>query len=241
MGEIAKREPDAVSDTNAIIQVIERAASNPSVDMDKMERLLEMQERILNRNAESEFNAAMSRAQAKIGRVAADATNPQTRSKYASYAALDRVLRPVYTEEGFALSFDTGEAPHPDSVRVLCYVSHVAGHKRTHHVDMPADGKGAKGGDVMTKTHATGAAMQYGMRYLLKLIFNVAVGDDDDGNGATPIKRITAKQAADIDALIEEVGADKAKFLRYFKIDSTERLAAAAYKDAVAMLEAKRK
>ena len=38
----------------------------------------------------------------------------------------------------------------------------------------------------MTKTHATGAATQYGMRYLLKMIFNVAVGENDkDGNGGT--------------------------------------------------------
>jgi hypothetical protein len=51
---------------------------------------------------------------------------------------------------------------------------------------MPADGKGAKGGDVMTKTHATGAAVSYGQRYLLKMIFNLAVGEvDDDGNGAS--------------------------------------------------------
>src|SRR5690606_15862485 len=50
---------------------------------------------------------------------------------------------------------------------------------------MPADGKGAKGGDVMTKTHAAGSAMSYGQRYLLKLIFNVAIGEnDDDGNSA---------------------------------------------------------
>jgi hypothetical protein len=48
---------------------------------------------------------------------------------------------------------------------------------------MPTDGKGAKGGDVMTKTHAAGAGMQYGMRYLLKGIFNVAIGEEDkDGN-----------------------------------------------------------
>jgi len=48
---------------------------------------------------------------------------------------------------------------------------------------MPADGKGAKGGDVMTKTHAAGAAGSYGARYLIKGIFNVAVGDDGlDGN-----------------------------------------------------------
>ena len=38
----------------------------------------------------------------------------------------------------------------------------------------------------MTKTHAVGSAMSYGVRYLLKLVFNVAVGeDDDDGNTAS--------------------------------------------------------
>jgi hypothetical protein len=44
---------------------------------------------------------------------------------------------------------------------------------------MPADGKGAQGGDVMTKTFATGAGMSYGARYLLKFIWNIAVGEDD--------------------------------------------------------------
>jgi hypothetical protein len=69
-------------------------------------------------------------------------------------------------------------------MRVLCDVSR-GGHVKTYQIDMPADGKGAKGGDVMTKTHAAGAAASYGMRYLLKMIFNVAVGEDDnDGNGA---------------------------------------------------------
>jgi hypothetical protein len=51
---------------------------------------------------------------------------------------------------------------------------------------MPADGKGARGNDVMTKTHATGSAVSYGMRYLLKMIFNVSSGEaDDDGNAAS--------------------------------------------------------
>lgn len=71
-------------------------------------------------------------------------------------------------------------------MRVLCYVSHTAGHTRTYQCDMPADGKGAKGNDVMTKTHAAGSAASYGMRYLLKMIFNIAIGEDeDDGNAAS--------------------------------------------------------
>lgn len=161
----------------------ERMASDPNIDVAKLEKLMEMNERMLARTAREQFNAAMSSAQKEMRPVAADADNPQTRSRYASYAALDRALRPIYTNHGFGLSYDTGETAAEQCVRVLCYVTHCGGHDHTYHIDMPADGKGAKGGDVMTKTHATGAAMSYGMRYLLKMIFNVAVGEDDrDGN-----------------------------------------------------------
>lgn len=151
--------------------------------METIERLVALQNQERNRESEMAFNAAMTRAQAAMGTIQADLTNPQTKSKYVSHAALDRRVRPIYSAEGLALSFDTADCPLPEHVRILCYVSHAAGHTRTYHNDMPNDGKGAKGGDVMTKTHATGAAMSYGMRYLLKMIFNIAVGEDDrDGN-----------------------------------------------------------
>ncbi len=229
----------ATSDTAALIQVIERAARDPNIDIDKMERLLAMQERIVARASEAEFNAAMTRAQAEMGRISADATNPETHSKYASYAKLDKVLRPIYTTHGFALSFDEGPPSVPGNVRVLCHVSHAAGHTRTYAKELPADGKGPKGGAVMTLTHAAGAAMTYAMRYLLKGIFNVAVGENDnDGNGAVPL--ITEGQAADLEALITEVKADKGRFLRYCKITSLSQIPAANYSTVVKMLEAKR-
>ena len=163
--------------------MFERLARDPNASVEKIERLMALWERGEARKAEAAFNAAMSAAQREMRPIAADANNPQTRSRYASYAQLDRALRPIYTDHGFGLSFDTGDSPLEQHVRVLCYAAHAVGYSRTYHVDMPADGKGAKGGDVMTKTHATGAALSYGMRYLLKMIFNVAVGEaDDDGN-----------------------------------------------------------
>lgn len=154
--------------------------NNAAIDI--IERLKALQEREHQQIAEASFNDAMNRAQAELGRVAPDLFNKQTQSRYASYAALDRKIRPVYVKEGFSLSFDTDESS-PETVKVLCYVSHKDGFTRTYRAVMPADGKGAKGGDVMTKTHATGAAMSYGMRYLLKMIFNIAIGEEDnDGN-----------------------------------------------------------
>jgi hypothetical protein len=229
----------AAIEPTSLMQVISRAASDPSVDIDKMQRLMEMHERLQARSAESAFNDAMAAAQAEMRPVAAKAENPQTRSKYATYAALDKELRPIYAKHGFSISYDTDDSPKAEHIRVLAYVART-GHTRTYKVDMPADGKGAKGGDVMTKTHAAGAAMSYGMRYLLKMIFNVAVGQDDkDGNEPEPV--ISEKQVADLEALITEVGADKVKFLRHIKVDSLDQIYARAYASVVKMLEAKRK
>lgn len=232
----AIREPEPTS----LMAVIARVASDPNADIGKMERLLEMHERLTARQAEQAFNSAMTEVQIMTRPVAADANNPQTKSKYASHLALDRALRPIYTAHGFALSFDTGDGVTEGYVRVLCYLSHKEGHSRTYHVDMPADGKGAKGGDVMTKTHATGAAYSYGARYLLKLIFNIAVGEDDsDGNDPVSIGPITDIQLEHIQTLIDRSGADVEKFTKFMGVDCLKNIMARDYDKAIRALNLK--
>lgn len=210
-----------ITESASLIQVIERIAMNPEADIEKMKELMAMKERLDDREAEKTFNIAMSKAQSKIGRITTDKYNKQTRSQYASYAALDRVIRPAYIKEGFSLSFNTGEALDPEAVRVFCYVSHKFGHTRTYHIDMDASGKGAKGGDVMTKTHAAGSAMRYGMRYLLTLVFNIAIGEDDDGNAATapaPVL-ITEEQANYLHAKITDNDLGMVSFMAWLNDD----------------------
>src|SRR5262245_45543401 len=116
-----------ITDTGAardsMMALIERAASDPSFDVQKMVALVEMRDRQLDRAAEEGFNEAMAKAQSAMDPIRRDASNPQTKSKYASFEALDRALRPIYTEHGFALSWNEGTSPKPDHVRVICYVS----------------------------------------------------------------------------------------------------------------------
>jgi hypothetical protein len=234
-----KQAVEPAGEAATLMQIISRAATDPAFDVVKMEQLLKMHTQIGARQSEAAFNAAMSDAQAEMGPISADSNNPQTKSKYASYAKLDRVLRPIYTKHGFALSFDEGESPKDMHIRVLCHVSHNQGHSRTYHKDMPADGKGAKGGDVMTLTHAAGAAMSYGMRYLLKGIFNVAVGEDDtDGNTEEP--KIGPGQMASLEGLISEVKADLPKLCRMLKIKTLADIRVGAFETVKAILEAKR-
>ena len=171
----------AVQGDDPFLAMIEKVSTMPNINVETLDRLLAMQERVMVSNAEASFNEAMTVCQSEMRSITTDATNPQTRSKYATFQKLDAALRPRYTTHGFAISFNTAPIDK-EAVRVLAYVSRGR-YTRTYQVDVPADGKGAKGGDVMTKTHAVGAAMSYGARYLLKFIFNVAVGEEDtDGN-----------------------------------------------------------
>lgn len=247
MSAVAERQESGavaqMQDGATLLAVISRAASDPNCDIGKMERLLAMHERMTAKQAEQAFNEAMNQAQAETRRVAADANNPQTRSNYATYAAMDRALRPVYTAHGFSLSFDTGEAAPEGFVCVLAYVSHKAGHTRTYRALMPADGKGAKGGDVMTKTHAFGAASSYGMRYLLKMIFNVAVGeDDDDGNLGAPRAAMTEEHQAAVKSKCEEIKPTMlSTVLKSYKAASLADIPDSEYESIIKRLGATRK
>lgn len=228
------------SEIATMFAIVSRAAADPAVDMDKLERLMAMQERAIGRQAELEFNSAMNIAQQAIGRIATDKVNQQTRSNYASYGKLDKFCRPVYTENGFSLSFDTEQCPIPEYVRIVCFVSHSSGHTRKYHLDMPADGKGAKGGDVMTKTHAVGSASRYGMRYLLMMIFNLAIGDeDDDGNAASGSPRISEEQEIILRDMIEATGTEISKFLDYMGAITLSAIRLKDFGKAKTALEAK--
>lgn len=152
--------------------------NNAAIDV--IERLAALQEKSLARDAEIAFNDELSHIESEIKRIAPDMVNQQTKSKWASYAAIDRVIRPLFPK-GFSLSFSTEDCPRLDRTRVVGFVSY-AGHTRRYQIDIPDDGKGAKGGDVMSATHATGAAISYGRRYLVGAIFNLAIAEDTDGN-----------------------------------------------------------
>ena len=228
----------ALVEPATLVAMIERAARDQSVDIDKMERLMSMYERSASLEKERTFNDAMTAAQKEMQPIIADDYNEQTKSKYPSYAALDRAVRPIYTRHGFSLSFNTEPDAPELHVRVVCYVA-ACGHTRKYQADVPADGKGAKGGDVMTRTHAAQSAMTYGQRGLLKLIFNLAIdkSHDDDGNAAgSTQKYISDAQIEELTKLITDSGRTVARFCRFANIPSLGNIYASKYDAAVAAI-----
>lgn len=237
MNQVAKTESKEIAPANnasAIISVIERAALNPDVDIEKMERLLDMQERIMSKNAEMEFNNALSAVQKETPRIKREAENKQTKSKYAKLDAINKKLVPVYTKHGFSLSFGTDQSPYEGWIRTTCKISHSAGHSIDKFVDLPLDDKGMQGTANKTQMHGVGSAMSYGRRYLTMLIFNIAVTDeDDDGNaGGGEISFIDDSQIEALENACKGAGLDEAEFLQVAKVNSfseirSERFASA--------------
>ena len=174
----------AAAPPNPILALVERASRDATVDVGKLRELIAMANEERARMAEQAYEMAMREVQQAVESVRKDAENTHTKSKYATYKALDDAVRPTYVKHGFNLQFDTEDVDKENTVRVVCHIGHEGGHKVKRRVDIPAPGKGAQGKDVMTATHAYGSALTYGRRYLLSMIFNISTMDDDDGNAA---------------------------------------------------------
>jgi hypothetical protein len=172
------------SQIGTLLTVIEKMASSPEVDADKMMKIIDAQERIFDKNAAIAFQKAMASCQAEMPTIVRDAENTQTSSKYARYESILLQAKPCYTKHGFSLSFYQGEATE-GFIRVCCDLMHMEGHKETFKVDLPVDMVGIKGVANKTQVHGTGSTFSYAKRYLFCMIFNVQIADqDDDGNAA---------------------------------------------------------
>lgn len=251
MTEVAKMTPQdqAVETQNAdpMVSMIERLATDPNADLEKLERMLAMKERMEDRaredrsiEAQRVFFSQLAKAQSEIPVVLKNKNNEQTRSKYADLAAIEAQAMPVIRSHGFAVSAWPVSGAGDGMQRVRFRVSHELGHTDELEDDFPLDGSGLKGTQNKTPLHAKGSTVSYARRYFVAGYFNIATTDDDGNSGGGKASGpITEEQFAALRDLIEKAKADEDKLLRYFKIDHLGELPANRYGDADAMLRKK--
>lgn len=186
MGELIEAKSEPQNSSLAIIQVIERVALNPEIDVEKMRQLLDMQLKIMDRQAAEAYAEAMMAAQNEMPPVVVNKENKQTNSRYADLEAVNRIVTPIATKHGFSISFNTEKSCLENHVQIVATVLHRGGHFKVYNYDAPMDDAGIAGKINKTPTHARASSISYGQRYLLKLIFNLTIaGEDNDGNGQT--------------------------------------------------------
>ena len=223
-----REEPAALPATQPanLMQALAAAATNPQMDVAKVERLFAMHKELQDREAAQAFADALAKAQSRIVPIAKDRRNDHTKSMYATLAAIVDEVTPIVTAEGLAVSYDTynperdKELPELEKgmVRVIALVSHRGGHVRKYHLDGWLDDKGTGGNTTKTGIQAIGSTVTYLRRYLFCMIFNVATADDNDGNNASGTgQHLSEKAVADHCAKMDEANSE-ADLLRLFSV-----------------------
>jgi hypothetical protein len=241
--------PPALSETAAVLSLIERAARDPAVDIDKLERLMAMQKDMSETRAKVAFDAAMADMQPKLpvinrkGRIEVrEKTSTgkrdgdlQQSTPYALWEDINEAIRPVLADHGFSLTFRVGKTD-AGLITVTGILAHREGHRESDTITLQHDSTGSK-----NAVQAVGSSNSYGKRYTAINLLNITTrGQDDDGRTADNTGLINADQAEELVALADEVKADKRAFCEYFKIDGIAMMPAKDFERAKVALNKKR-
>ena len=126
------------------------------------------------RQAKIDFDEALNRCQTAIGRIAPNSKR-ENDIAWLDYAGLDKVIRPIYSAEGFAISFSEEQASAPNRLNMKATVSR-SGIRNEYFKEFPTSPPNGK----MSLADAEASAASRVKRYLMLQIFNIAVGIDKD-------------------------------------------------------------
>jgi len=212
-----------------------QAAIERGLGPEQLNQLVTLYERMDARRAAQEFATAMNDFQNDCPTVFKNKAVNTGKYTY-DYSTLPYVLqtvRPYLQKHG--LSYTADVKLDNNFVTVITIVRHVGGHKEETTFTAPVDKA-----SVMNDTQKVASATSYARRYGLCLALGIMTGGDDDGVSAGNGERITETQIADLEVMIQEVGADKARFLKFLKVESLAQLPAKEHGKAVHVLNQKR-
>lgn len=230
MNQVARIEPELPA-ANTPMAMIERAVAS-GAGIDTIEKLMGLQERWEANQARKAFNEAVSEAKARVRPVVRNKTGHNSK-KYADFAAIASAVDPILADLGLSYRFRTEQG---ERINVTCILSHRDGHQETTTLSGPPDASGSK-----NAIQAIGSTLTYLQRYSLVQMLGLAAADDDDGKAGGAGATITDEQAETIQSLIVESGANVAAFLNYMQAESVSDIPATKFKEAVAMLEQKKR
>jgi ERF superfamily len=224
----------AGSNLSQVMGALIKAAMDPTVDVSKMERIFDMQERMLKMQQEIDFTAALSAAQAEMPQIDKNGTifdkNGGVRSRYAKIEDLDACIRPIISKYGLSVTFDAPVAADSEQYTkgtaanigpwfiFSATLTHRSGYSRPFTIPLPYDKS-----EFRSNVQSLGSTESYAARRLLKMMFNIVErGIDDDGQGGT--KLLDAKQVETIEKMLTETGASKDRFLAYMGVANVQSI-----------------
>lgn len=237
-GDLVRLPTQAMAETAALVSMVERAARDPNVDIEKFERLMAMRERVEEREARRAYNEAIARARIDIRPIlknrVVDFTSEKGRTHYRheDLGEIARTIDPVLAANG--LSYYFRAAQEKGHITVTCVIVHAAGHETEASLTGGEDHSGKK-----NALQAVGSAITHLQRYTLKMALGLAASNDDDAQAATPsVATITDEQAMNIREALEAKGIEPKRFCGKYRIEGVADLPATKYQEALAAIAA---
>lgn len=228
-----KEQAPAVAEANALLSMIERAARDPAVDIDKMQRLFMMQQEAEARRARVAFLAAFSALQKELPAIERKGKG-HNNAKYARFEDFVEKIKPVLADHGFSLSWRTSQ--EANVLTITAVLGHEAGHQEATSLSLPADASGNK-----NAVQSWGSSIAYGKRYTGMTIIGTATEDeDDDGKSSDAQAFVSEEQAQAIKNKIIAVKADVAKLLDMGGVESVSDIKACDYQKVMDLLDLKK-
>ncbi|MDE4918590.1 ERF superfamily protein [Cupriavidus metallidurans] len=164
-----------------------RIAVESGADLDRLEKLMELQERWESKIAKKAYDAAFAAFKAEAVTIIKNKTVTDGPLRGKGYAELHEVVNavtPALSRHGLSSSWRLTK-DDKDWLEVTCYLRHVDGHEESVSMGGPPDTGGAK-----NAIQARASTKSYLERYTLKAITGLSEqADDDDGNGGAPQQR----------------------------------------------------
>jgi len=218
---------ESLPDTQPM-RLVEMAISQ-NADIEKLERLMEMQERWDAKQARRAYLDAFAQFQSIVPTI----TKRKAGHNY-SYAPLSDIaaqIKDSLRECGLSYRFEISETG--DQMTVSCIVSHRDGHCETTTMTGSPDTSGSK-----NSIQSRGSTATYLQRYSLIGALGLTTADADmDGRIASD--RISDDQAASIKKRLADTESDAAKFCQALAISSVDAMPTSKYAQADKMLSRK--
>jgi hypothetical protein len=246
---VAKVEPEARaveaphSETAAIMAMIERMSTDPSISIERVEQAFAFYEKVQASQARKAFDAAMAAAKSELPvilknrNVSYGEGTKKTQYDHEDLGGIAKAIDPILAKFGLSYRFRTSSNVN-EPVVVTCIIAHEQGYYEETTLSAGRDDSGGK-----NAIQAIGSSVTYLQRYTLKAALGLAAAKDDDAKKvtATPdeLATLSQEQVEQFEKLIAKTGANRAAFLKIAQAETVSDILAKDFEGLTKVLRAK--
>lgn len=235
-----KSENNIVSVGNSSPMEAMTMALSQGADLEKLEKMLELQERWEQNEAKKAYTQAMAEFKADPPKINKDKhVDFKTQKGRTSYdhASLGNVTSKINTSlasHGLTAAWKTDQ--NQGGITVTCTITHKLGYSESTSLTAGAETSGTK-----NNIQAIGSTITYLQRYTLLALTGLATHDQDDDGTASEVEYINIDQRTEINDLIADTQSDLNGFLEYIGVASVDTIPVNKYNMAKTALQNKKR